>query len=207
MFRTPEEEAVNAYTHLFATFLSTIAAILLVFKAPDNIARIQSLILGGCSSYAFFASFLYHGSAEEISRARNRVLDRAAIFIMISGSGLSLSLSNQDSITTSVMIVVIIALSSALTTKYCLSREENETASLISYILLAWVCLLPGTGLFGINLISSNHLEWIISSGVLYSIGVVFYVYDSKKWYHTAWHIMVMLGYGTQLCAFWLLYQ
>jgi len=202
VLRTSEEEMVNAYSHLLSSIFSLCAMIIFIIKAPNCIAQLQILTLGGSATFAFFASFLYHGSKKEKNRERNRILDRSAIYSMIAGSGIAISLTNHDHQTAALYCSSIILISSYLIVSYCLKRTESEVQAVVSYVLLGWFCLMPGTGIIGKTLMTeTSGLIWLIVGGVLYSIGVVFYINDNKKWFHTAWHAFVMLGYCAHLFA------
>jgi hemolysin III len=37
-------------------------------------------------------------------------------------------------------------------------------------------------------------LNWIFAGGISYTLGVYFYIKDHKKYFHTIWHIFVLIG-------------
>lgn len=202
MERALEEEVVNAYTHLLAAALSFLASIVLSIKAPNNTAMLQMLILGLCSTWTFFSSFLYHASTREKIKERNRILDKASIYLMIAGSGIAISLSNLDKAISVSCCIAVLFISCCLILSYCLEKEENESYSIVSYLLLGWLSIMSGTGFVGESaLANSAGIFWLVACGCLYSVGVLFFIRDSKKWYHTAWHIFVMLGYSAHVIA------
>ena len=61
---------------------------------------------------------------------------------------------------------------------------------------------MPSTGIF-LATPFAEGLSFIL--GILgaasYSIGVAFYVTDSKKWNHTLWHLFVMIGFAFHFTA------
>ena len=44
------------------------------------------------------------------------------------------------------------------------------------------------------QLISTEARLLLIASGFSYTLGVVFYYFDSIKYFHSIWHIFVLLG-------------
>ena len=112
--RNSEEETANAYSHLFASIFSCVIFIVCVWKADSVVNALQIYVLGALSSWAFFASFLYHNTLQEKKRERNRILDKAAIYLMIAGSGLCLALANLDHKTATIACVLIVVLTSIL---------------------------------------------------------------------------------------------
>lgn len=202
MQRTPEEETANAYSHLLASILALIITVALLLEYKASEAKLQFLLLGICSTWTFFSSFLYHSTSHQKGKTRNRVLDRAAIYVLIGGTGAAISLTHHDPKVGAACFVAIVMASSLLTIIYCMQKAENEVFSLVSYLLLGWMSLMPGTGALGESLISeSSGLSWLIISICLYTAGILFYIQDSKKWYHTIWHIFVILGYSSGLLA------
>ena len=94
MARSSEEEVVNAVTHFIASIASLLFGILSLTSDTINpTAGLALWVMCGCSTWAFFTSYLYHASPlETILRKRNRIVDKTGIYIMISGCGCSFSL-------------------------------------------------------------------------------------------------------------------
>lgn len=196
MIRAKEEEVVNAASHLFAAFVSFLVTALLMIKLPEG-NTLPIFILGLTSSWTFFSSFLYHSSFKEPKRSRNRAVDVAGIYIMIAGSGISISLVCAESVIIGFSSsFLIFAVASFLITKFCLSRCPSEVFLISSCVLLSWLSIFPSTGIFfPSSLPDERVMTLFLIGGLIYSLGVVFYILDSKKWYHTGWHVCVMLGF------------
>lgn len=198
--RTPEEESINAYSHLFSSILSFFAMVVLVAKSPSVILELQFIFLGFTSTWAFFASFLYHSTSDK-EKERNLIIDRVGIYLMIFGTGISFALTAKDPEIVVQYCSLITAGALSLIVMYCTRREENESFSIISYLLLGWFCIMPGTGLFTETSLGQDGIIWVITSVCFYSSGVVFYTQESKKWSHTVWHVLVLFGYASCVLA------
>ena len=110
-------------------------------------------------------------------------------------------MSNFDHKIAAIVCILIVVLASILVINFCISKKESEVFSVVSYVLLSWLCIIPGTGLLGRTSFSvSDGVYWLILAGLFYSIGLLFYVRD-KKWFHTVWHLCGILGYSFHLYA------
>jgi len=199
--REKEEEVVNATTHLFAAFFTFFITVLLIVKTSD-ISSLPIFILGATSSWTFFSSFLYHSSFSEPRRSRNRNLDISGIYIMIAGSGVSICLASNFSFISIVACFLIFLIAYTLIIKFCISRKTSESFLVSSCVFLGWLSMIPMSGIFvDNNFAGNNSVLLLLAGGVFYSLGVVFYVRDTKKWYHTAWHICVMIGFSFHYVA------
>ena len=160
--------------------------------------RIQLLTLGLTSTWTFFSSFLYHISMKPKKRSRNLVLDRVGIYLMITATGVSFSLGSLNYTNKIAFCSAILLTSCFLITKYCFKREESELYSIITCLLFSTLCILPVLGFFNQNSLVNESSIWLLSLGLIsYACGVIFYTNDSKKWAHTAWHCLVVIGYAS----------
>ena len=200
--RAEEEEVVNAYSHLISAILSAVFCIIFVIRITESLQQLQLFLLGAFSFWTFFASFLYHNSKSPKKRSRNLVLDRVGIYMMILASGLSFSLSLIDYHGKLMFSIVILIVGFLLITDYCSKKREDELYSIVSCLLFSILCTMPLTGIISDNsLVLPETIIMLTLSMIFYSAGVIFYTIDSKKWAHTAWHVLVSLGYASCFTA------
>lgn len=67
-----------------------------------------------------------------------------------------------------------------------------EILSLLLYIVMGWLIIIDINTLF--ELINFKAKILLIAGGVSYSLGVVFYYNDNIKFFHSIWHILVLIG-------------
>ena len=195
--RAYEEEVVNAYTHLISSILSAVFCAIFIARTPDTIHQLQIFLLGSASFWTFFSSFLYHNTKVPKIKQRNLVLDRVGIYVMISATGLSFALGFNDDHIKSLYCGMILCIGCFLVAKYCSKREESELYSIVSCLLFSVLCIIPITGILAESkLVNSDTIVALSLSMLCYSAGVIFYTIDSKKWAHTAWHILASAGYA-----------
>ncbi len=200
--RAEEEEVINAYTHLVSSLLSAVFCAIFIARIPNTLHQLQIFLLGSASFWTFFSSFLYHNTKVPKIKQRNLVLDRVGIYVLISATGLSFALGLNDNYLKSLYCTMILCVSCFLVTKYCSKREESELYSIVSCLLFAVLCIIPITGIFAESLlVNSDTIAALILSMLCYSAGVIFYTIDSKKWAHTAWHILASAGYASCFIA------
>ena len=200
--RTLEEEVINAYSHLVSAIVSFVVCFIYLNRIEADVQKLQFVILSLTSSWTFFSSFLYHNTTDIKKKARNLVLDRVGIYLMITATGVSFALGSSDDFNKMLFCIFILFSSSFLIIKYCAKKYENELYSVISYLIFAIVCILPITGAFNKNsLVDESTVELLTLSLICYAIGVIFYTIDSKKWAHTIWHMLVVLAYGLCLAT------
>jgi hemolysin III len=201
--RTGEEEVVNAYTHFVWSVLSVVS--LLIVLLNENLVlrgKIIFLFMISLSCWTFFSSFLYHSTQNPRKKERNRLVDKAAIYLMIVGCGTSISLTCYNSLAAAGSASFLILLGGFFTASLCIKRKTTEVFSVVSYVLLGWAAIFPALGLVGkTGYIETSSLWILILGGVAYSIGLGFYSRDTIKWNHTWWHVLVMVGFTLHLAA------
>lgn len=197
--RTQEEEVVNAYSHLISSILSLVFCAVFIGRVNEVIQQLQILLLGVGSFWTFFSSFLYHNTAKAKLRQRNLVLDRVGIYLMIAASGLSFALAAIDDSTKIIYSGLILCVNCFLVARYCcFKREESELYSVASCLIFSVLCIVPITGIFNESSLVNQETVFSLIFGLLcYCTGVIFYTVDSKKWAHTAWHVLVSVGYAS----------
>ena len=203
MIRSQEEEVVNAASH----FISAIITFLITFLAllTENLTAHRAFpiyIMGVTAGWAFLGSYMYHSSYTEPKRERNRIFDKASIYLMIAGSGIGMSLTGVPTAATIVCCLLLFLVAALLIANLCTKRNISETFSVTSYVLMGWLALLPASGILSpCALTSGTAFLLVLAGGLCYSVGVVFYVGDSKKWYHTIWHIFTIVGFAFHFLA------
>ncbi len=121
---------------------------------------------------------------------------------MIAGSGISACLASSLSIHAILCCFIIFVAACILILKFCLDRHLPEAFIVSSCVLLSWLSILPATGIFWPTSLSENNVILLfLLGGAVYSLGIVFYILDTKKWYHTGWHVLVIIGFSCHYLA------
>ena len=71
------------------------------------------------------------------------------------------------------------------------SKTARRVAAII-YLLMGWIFFVGGKRFF--NAIPYTVMLFIVIGGVLYTIGIVFYLWKGHGWHHAVWHFFVLGG-------------
>ena len=70
---------------------------------------------------------------------------------------------------------------------------KHETLSILLYLLMGWMVVFKWDVLIGV--ISNSAFNLLLGGGIAYSIGIIFYLFDTKiKYFHFIWHLFVITG-------------
>lgn len=193
----PGEEWANALTHGIAATAALALGTSMVSSASQ-----QSVGLAlACAAYivsvvaTFSFSTLSHVILRQPLLNTLRAWDQAMIYGMISGTYTPIVFRfADDSVRTPLLASIWIAAFLGITGKLFLRHRVNNVTT-VTYLLLGWLPAIPMYGKV------PSELGWgMLLGGVLYSLGVVVLVNDSKvKYLHMVWHLFVM---SAALCHF-----
>ena len=205
MLRAKEEEVVNAATHFLAAVITALITFLIIITTQHVSAALPFCIMGLTATWTFFSSFLYHSSDREPRRRRNKLVDQAAIYIMIAGNGTGIALIGSRSVATVVCSATLLLICALLIVNLCLNTKIPKIPNVITYVLFGWLAIFPSTGLLmSTEFTAGPQFFCLLGGGLAYSIGVIFCIRDHVKWYHTIWHLLVILGFGLHMLACYL---
>ena len=188
------EEFWNTVTH-FAGVLLTIIGIPFLFYFNNEITILSklSLILFSIGLLlVYISSTLYHYAQNKQIKNKLRVFDHISIFYLILGSYAPVCLITLLESSGLIIFICVLILALTGTLIKIFFFENSQFISLVLYVLMGWLIILDLNNLF--QLISTEARLLLIASGFSYTLGVVFYYFDRIKYFHSIWHIFVLLG-------------
>lgn len=196
------EAIADACVHVFGVAAGTVAfAVLVAVAAERGDARlIISVLLYGFGLLAMLAcSALYNMAREGGRKAVLRRLDHAAIFVMIAGSYTPFALvAIGGPWGWGLLAVVWTAGAAGVLLKLAWPRRL-EGLSVVLYLLLGWVIVVAlGPLLAAVPLPAVVLLG---AGGVLYSVGVVFHLWERLPYNKAIWHALVLAAAGCHYAA------
>ena len=203
------EEVANAVTHALGMVFGIVGLILLLLKAAEHSAdtlTITSMAVYGASIIVLFlASTLYHAIPSPQAKRWLKTFDHSAIYLLIAGSYTPfLLVSLRTPLAIGLMIVIwSIALLGIIMKVAFVYRFKRF--SLISYLLMGWLSLVVIYQL-AITL-DVGGLTLLACGGVIYSLGVIFYVAKRIPFNHAIWHCFVLAGCVCHFLAIYLYVQ
>lgn len=198
-----QEERANAVTHGIGFLMALIAFPILLYKAGPGATEIGyfglwvyglSLLLGMGSST------IYHASRNPQKKVLLKKLDHISIYFLIAGTYTALILNKmyyQEGLYYLYGLWGMAFLGIFFKAMYV---HKFKIFSTLIYVLMGYIMLLDPWMFF--RSLSKTADIMLICGGFFYTVGAGFYLWKSKKWTHTIWHILVILGAGSHFAAF-----
>ena len=192
---SPIEERLNITSHAIGLALSFVALYFLLVRAL-HYADLWSLFgvgLFGMSLIALYAaSTAYHSASKPDRRQRLRIVDHAAIYLLIAGTYTPFALL----VLKGTVGWVIFGLSwfmagLGITLKLFFTGRFTLVSTLL-YVFMGWMILFAIRPLV-VNL-SPEGLHWLIAGGVAYTVGALIYMVKSLPFNHAIFHVFILLG-------------
>jgi hemolysin III len=188
-------ERFNGYTHLAGAFLALGGATVLVVLAalrsdPWRIASFS--VYGGTLILLYLASTLYHGAR---GPAKNvfRKLDHCAIYLVIAGTYTPFALVSLKGAWSVTLFAAVWSLAFVGIVQELWIARGARITSLVIYLLMGWIALIALEPL--LEALTWNGFAWLLGGGIIYTAGVVFYLYDERfTHWHGFWHLCVLAG-------------
>ncbi len=200
---SPREEWANRLSHGLGLLLGGLGLVLLLHKGWDQGPRVllSYSVYGASLVLLYLASTLYHSVSSVAARRWSKLFDHCAIYLLIAGTYTPFLLVALDTPLAQGLMVVIWGLALAGVVFKLIFINRFKKVSLFTYLMLGWLSLvviyqlylhLDGTGLLLLGL-----------GGLIYSLGVIFYVAKRIPYNHAIWHLFVL---GGSLCHFMAIY-
>jgi hemolysin III len=71
--------------------------------------------------------------------------------------------------------------------------------SVALYVIMGWVAVVALKPI--IAALSTSEFAWLVAGGVVYTAGVPFYVWKSRRYTHALWHLFVLGGVACHFAA------
>jgi len=196
---TKSEELANAISHGIGLFLSIIATFVMVFFASlkgDIWLIISTAIFGTSLILLYFSSTMNHSLAQGKAKDFFHNFDQIAIYLLIAGTytPMALSVIRHDWGWVMFGIEWGLAISGLLTKAFIPNRFERgvNIFVIISYVIMGWLLLFFLIPLF--KNLSTSSLVLLLSGGLFYTFGILFFNMKKLKFSHLIWHLMVIGG-------------
>lgn len=188
-------ERLNSITHLIGASLALAGLAVLVVSAgmKGDPWKIVSFSIYGITLVALYSfSTLYH-SLRGKARLVFQKLDHTAIYLLIAGTYTPFTLVTLRGVWGWTIFGVIWGLAVIGLTQDILLKKRNHILSVSLYVLMGWLSLSAIQPLS--RILSATGIAWLITGGLLYTIGVIFYALDTRlKHGHAIFHFFVLGG-------------
>ena len=189
------EEIFSSVSHGVGACLSIAGTVvLLVFSViyGNALAVVSSAIYGASLIILYTMSTLYHSFTNERVKHFFHIMDHNTIFLLIAGTYTPITLYILGGVTGWILFSVVWVASIIGITLNSINMEKAKIPSLICYIATGWVIIFAIKPL--IAKVPFLSALFLVLGGVIYTVGVVFYVIKKVKYFHPIWHIFTVLG-------------
>jgi len=188
------EEIANSVTHGVGGLLAIAGLVVLTtFAVLEGTAWhvVACGVFGGTMVLLYTVSTLYHSVQHPRAKAVLRVLDHSAIFLLIAGTYTPFTLVNLRGPWGWSLFGVIWGLA-LLGILFQVGLLRRPVASVLLYVAMGWTVLVAMKPL--LSAVAPGGLALLVSGGLAYTVGIVFYAWRRLPYGHAVWHLFVLAG-------------
>ncbi|MBI2747388.1 MAG: hemolysin III family protein [Burkholderiales bacterium] len=193
--QTLGEEIANSVSHGLTLVAALVATpILLVAVSPQSAANIVgAAVFAATMVLLYFTSTLYHALPQGRAKQVFMKLDHGAIYLFIAGSYTPFALGVMGGAWGWTLFGLVWAMAAIGITLKAFDRLSHPWLSTGLYLAMGWLVLIAAVPL--VERVPSAGLTLLVAGGVAYTVGVVFFMLDSRLRYaHAVWHAFVAAG-------------
>ncbi len=200
VLKADREEIVNAATHGLGIIMAIGAGAVLitlavVYAGAREVVSVSVFVAALVLLYT--ASTLYHSARRPELRARLKILDHCAIFLLIAGTYTPFTIAAiRGGWGWSLFGVVwTLALFGIFFKLFYTGRFRFLSTA--TYIGMGWLIVIGFAPLS--QALTPTALFWLVTGGVVYTAGTLFYHFERLPYSHAVWHLFVL---GGSICHF-----
>lgn len=198
------EEKINVWTHGIGLVLSIWGLVMLVLRASihGDAWHIVSYSIYGVSMVLLYAaSTFYHAAKDPDVRYRRNVFDHSSIYLLIAGTYTPFVLVTLNGALGWSLFGVIWGLAIAGVILKIFFIGKYNLLSTIMYIVMGWMIVFAAKSI--LQNLAVPGLVLLLSGGVSYTVGAVFYSIEKLSYNHAVFHFFVL---GGTICHFLSIY-
>ncbi|QQR74146.1 MAG: hemolysin III family protein [Holophagales bacterium] len=189
------EEIAHGVSHGVGIVLSIAGLVILVACAAlrGNVWHVAtSAVFGTTLILLYVASTLYH--SVPILRAKRvlRVLDHSAIYLLIAGTYTPLTLVTLRGPWGWTLFAIVWSSAVAGVIFKSVALGRARIFSVVLYVLMGWCVVIAIKPLLAA--LAPGGVMLLFGGGLAYTLGLIFYGWQSMRYHHFLWHLFVMLG-------------
>lgn len=198
---TKGEEIFNSISHGVGVIFSIVALTLMIVFAAiyGNAWQVISVAIYGATLVILYTmSTLYHAFTNRKVKSIFQIFDHSSIYLLIAGTytPYCLVILRQYSYKGWVLFGIIWAIAILGIVLSSVFPKKLKPLNMILYIVMGWaiVIAIPDISRIMSNQNAINGVYWLIGGGIAYTFGIVFYAIKKIPYFHSIWHLFVLLG-------------
>ena len=197
------EEIANSISHGIGCIFGIVGLVLLLTQAVEMRADVTAItsysLYGGSMILLFLASTLYHAIPHQKAKPWLKKFDHCAIYLLIAGTYTPFLMVGLKSPLAQGLMVVIWSLALLGIIFKLTIAHRFKVLSLVTYLSMGWLSLVVIYQLA--TRLSAGGVWLLAAGGIVYSLGVIFYVSRRIPYNHAIWHGFVLGGSVLHFCA------
>jgi hemolysin III len=194
-------ERFNSITHLVGAILSVagLATLVTLGAREGDPYKVVSFSIYGATLFLLYGiSTLYHSVRHPRLKAILQKCDHSAIYLLIAGSYTPFTLVTLRGPWGWTLFGISWGLCALGIVQELTLGRRTRVVSMVLYVLMGWLALVAIRPL--ISALPLDGAIWLITGGVIYSVGIYFFLNDERiRHGHGIWHLFVLAG---SLCQF-----
>lgn len=189
------EELINALTHGLGAVVGLGAGAVLITLTTlwgDGWQLAGAIVFCVALVLLYVASTLYHAIPRPGAKARLKVLDHCAIYLLIAGTYTPFTLIGLRGTTGWLLFAAIWTLAFAGIVFKLFFTGRFKRASTLMYVAMGWLAALAIVPM--LQRLDGWTLGWLLAGGLAYTAGTVFYLSERIRYAHAIWHVFVIAG-------------
>jgi len=191
----PGEELANVLTHGLGALAALVGGgILVTLAALQGDSRHLAAAIVFCSALLllYVASTLYHAARHPLTRARLKVFDHCAIYLLIAGTYTPFTLIGLRGELGRNLFIAVWALALAGIVFKLFFTGRFKLVSTLIYVAMGWLVIVAIKPVMAA--LDAWTFGWMLAGGVAYTLGTVFYHRPRLRYSHAIWHLFVVAG-------------
>lgn len=189
-----KEELWNSISHALGIVLGVVGLIiLLVYDSEKTAYSTMSILFYTFSIILLYsASTLYHAISHIKWKPVLRTLDHISIYFLIAGTYTPVALISLEHESGWALFWTVWIIAAVGTFLKIFFTGKFEILSLLLYLVMGWLILFDISTLTEVQ--STLGLTLLGVGGLMYTVGILFYVVRKIPYNHTIWHFFVLAG-------------
>jgi hemolysin III len=187
------QELANSLSHGFGMLFGIVAipVLMAVAASAGNIAGLIGVGIYGFSFLLVFtASTLYHSVQQPNVKRVLNIIDHISIYFLIAGTYTPFILVGMLDKTGIIMLSVLWAITIVGAFFKVFFTGRFNVVSTLLYLAMGWALLVVAEPFFAA--MSTSAIVLLAVGGGLYSLGVIFYLWERLTYHHAIWHFFVL---------------
>jgi hemolysin III len=201
--QSPGEELANTISHgigLLAGLIGTPVLLFAALKVGNGGFFVGTIIFVATMLVLYLGSTLYHAWPQTQTKCVLQLFDHSAIFLLIAGTYTPFTLGPLRGLWGWTIFGVIWTLAIfGVIMKTTRGASRHPNLALALYLGMGWL------GLIAIRPLSAtvpaSALLALFVGGIAYTVGVIFFVNEQRRYNHFIWHLFVLTGTSCHFLA------